>query len=722
MKRLPGLRMGIVASMLCLSFWPHAPTKAAELSLEVPVDSIAAYEPVQIRIGGIPTTRYANPFDPGEVQVDLEVQSPDGTTRQVPCFWMQPFTYRVMKQGARSSDWLYPVEAPGWYARFAAEKPGTYRLRARLHDAEGERFSPPAEVVCTPSESRGFLRIDSRRPAHFAFDDGTPFFGVGQNLAFIGHSQYVTLGNLDSILARLRANGANFLRVWAGCEDWAMCIEGRKNAWARTWEGKNPYVDLPPEVEDPPLGEGAFLPRRVVELSAAGRKLDPPHGIAVMPNKQYTCSLLVWMEAAGSIRMTTGNTEYRLAETDLPVKQWVRRDWVIETDNDQWWLRSPTLFAESAGRVFLADISLRETHSAVELLHGVRPEPRRGRYHQRDCALLDRLIDSARRHDQYLQLCLLTRDLYMADLSDPDSETYRRAVEDAKAFMRHAVARWGAYCHVAVWEYFNEMNPNLPTDSFYAELGRYLDEIDPYRHLRTTSAWGPAPKDYRHRSLDIAEEHRYLRPQETERGFDEVSLIIDRVQSVRDEASGKPVLLAEFGLADARWGESPAMAEDSSLRHFHNALWASAMSGAAGTAMFWWWERLDRMDAYSHYRPLAEFVHRAGPITEDARFVLTPFEAPDGRALILYGKRSCRFWLVRNDATWLSRSRGGRPAAPAAVQLRLPSLLPGKYRVTWWNTHEGVPIGVSDFTITSQATVLSTPVFGEDLAGFVHAL
>ncbi|RMF91249.1 MAG: hypothetical protein D6741_16190, partial [Planctomycetota bacterium] len=386
-----------------------------------------------------------------------EIQSPDGTTWRVPCFWMQPFAYRSLRQGARSVDWLYPDGDAGWYARFTLEKPGRHRLQARLVDADGERISRPVEILCTPSASPGFLRIDSRRPTCFAFDDGTPFFAIGQNLAFVGQSQYVTLGNLDSILAKLHENGANFLRIWTGCEDWALCIEGRKNAWTRTWERKEPYVDLPAEVDDPPLGDRAFSPRRVVELNAAGRKLDPPHGIAIVPNKRYTCSLLVWLEAAGSIRMTVGNSEYRLTEKDLPTRRWVRRDWVIEIGDDQWWWRSPTLFAESEGRVFLADISLRETDSATELLHGVRPVPRRGYYHQRDCALLDRLIASAQRHDQYLQLCLLTRDLYMPDLADPGSDTYRRAVDDAEAFMRYAVARWGAYRHVAVWEYFNEM-------------------------------------------------------------------------------------------------------------------------------------------------------------------------------------------------------------------------------------------------------------------------
>ena len=50
------------------------------------------------------------------------------------------------------------------------------------------------------------------------------------------------------------------------------------------------------------------------------------------------------------------------------------------------------------------------------------------------------------------------------------------------------------------------------------------------------------------------------------------------------------------------------MKESLELSDFHNGLWASALSGASGTAMFWWWERLDQRNHYHHYRPLADFV------------------------------------------------------------------------------------------------------------------
>jgi len=61
-------------------------------------------------------------------------------------------------------------------------------------------------------------------------------------------------------------------------------------------------------------------------------------------------------------------------------------------------------------------------------------------------------VEAAERHDIYLMLCLITRDLYMKDLSDPTSAEYERAIRDAKNLMRYAVARWGYSTHVGAWE------------------------------------------------------------------------------------------------------------------------------------------------------------------------------------------------------------------------------------------------------------------------------
>jgi len=93
----------------------------------------------------------------------------------------------------------------------------------------------------------------------------------------------------------------------------------------------------------------------------------------------------------------------------------------------------------------------------------------------------------------------------MRSLRDESSPQYEQAIHDAKKLLRYAVARWGYSTNVAAWEYFNEMDPGLPTGRFYAELGEYLEQIDVYGHLRCTSTWGPSVKDCRHCELDVAQ-------------------------------------------------------------------------------------------------------------------------------------------------------------------------------------------------------------------------
>ena len=128
------------------------------------------------------------------------------------------------------------------------------------------------------------------------------------------------------------------------------------------------------------------------------------------------------------------------------------------------------------------------------------------------CAYVTAAVVAAERHGIYLQLCLITRDLYMKSLKDEQSAEYDEAIQHARNLLRYVVARWGYSTHVAAWEYFNEMDPGRPTDRFYHELGEYLEQIDVYGHLRSTSTWHPSARDCRHPKLDVADVHFYLRP------------------------------------------------------------------------------------------------------------------------------------------------------------------------------------------------------------------
>lgn len=680
-----------------------------ELRVQASAPEVGQYQRLDFELA-VPWT-YQNPFAASEVDVSLEIREPGGEMLVLPAFWIQGYERQVLEPGRK--DWLYPAGAAGWRARFAPRKVGRYEVVARLKDAEREVRSAGVSFQCVPSDSPGFLSASARDPRFLAFSDGRPMLAIGQNLAFIGPGQFVTLAKAEEIFAKLADNGANYLRIWTCCEDWALAIEARKSAWGRSWGGKPPWAATP----DADASPG----RRCVQLGgdfAPRANLSPPNPLAVRPATRYVlsgrwrtstpnCSVSL---AAGSLDL---GTALRAAQADT----WLDFTREFQTGAQQRFVDQITLRLDGGGTAWLDELSLREANGGAELLwEAAIRDPVRGFYNPTDCFLLDQLVAAAERQGLYLQLCLITRDLYMSSLKDEQSGEYSQAIRDAKNLVRYAVARWGYSTHVAAWEYFNEIDPGLPTDRFYDELGAYLEQVDVYGHLRTTSTWSPSPKDWKHPRLDIAQTHHYIRPADKEQGHDEVAVVLQRTELLRQHAPRRPILLGEFGLAEDNWQRSPYMQQDTALVHFHNALWSSALSGAAGTAMFWWWELLDPLDAYPQYAPLAKFM---ADVPLDAGLEPSRAEVAGApvRVVGLQGRDGAYLWLFHPQATWWKQVvEKQTPGAVASARLEVPQLAPGRYHVVWWDTDRGVVVAKHDASVEAGRLTIDVPEFSDDVA------
>jgi hypothetical protein len=327
------------------------------------------------------------------------------------------------------------------------------------------------------------------------------------------------------------------------------------------------------------------------------------------------------------------------------------------------------------------------------------------------------LVQAAEQQGIYLQLTLLTRDHYRYALADPGSAAYQRAVIDAQKLLRYAVARWGYSPNVMAWEYFNEMDPNAPTDRFHRELGQYLAQIDLYHHLRTTSGWGPAPRQWQHADLDIADLHWYLRPAWGPLWQDEVAAVIDRVKLLRGTATNKPAVLGELGLATDTWGNSPYLTQDAELVHFHNALWASAFSGLAGPAFFWWWDTLDKMNVYPQYRPLAAFVADIPFNTGRLQPVALATGKSQGRVMALQGPARVDGWIFNPQATWWNLVVDKKtPAEIKGDTVAFNGLEPGNYRLEWWDPHAGKKLQEQAAQVSGGKLQVAVPPFTRDIA------
>jgi hypothetical protein len=695
-------------------------------SLEVLTPKVGRYEKVEFRVGM--DRAYRNPFDPDEVDLTLHITAPSGAKLVLPAFFGQDYQRDGAPPGERRRDWFYPAGMPGWKARFAPAECGGYTAVARRRDALGTAESNAVRFEVGPSARRGFLRASRQDPRFFAFDDGTPYFAIGHNHAFVGDAQYANLRRSEEIFGRIAESGGNFLRIWVCCHDWATAIEARKSAWGRSWAWRPPIVPMPGRENDP----GA--PKCVEIRGEKGDTLSvsTTHPLAALPETRYVLSGKVRAERGTRVALLVGNRplgeaiDSSRAKPSGPSKEsdgWVAFSRAFTTGRRQYWMEPIALRREGPGKAWLDALSLVEVDPATgkargpELLWEADVNRReRGYYNPVDCFVVDQLVEAAEKTGLYLQLTILTRDLYMHALKDPKSPDYDQAIADARKLLRYAVARWGYSTHVAAWEYFNEIDPGLPTDRFYAEVGKFLEEIDLYRHLRTTSTWHPSPKDWKHAQLDIAQAHHYLRPDSKEGFKDEVDVLLQQTRRLLRQTPGKPAIMAEFGLAENNFQRSAYMKQDTELVHFHNAIWASALSGSAGTAAFWWWELLDTMDAYRHYRPLSAFLADV-PWTTAALREAQATATQDVRVVGLAGDACAYLWLFNPRACWWNLVVEKKTPAPiAGASLEIRGLAPGAYRVEWWDTYTGNRTGTARAAADRGIVRLAIPPFARDTA------
>lgn len=697
-RLLPAFRCVVVGAAL-LNAWAAEsppPLRLVSATREVP-----CFEVLELRLLGVGAA--SDPFDPATVDAAV-VFSAAGQTSRVPAFFAQDYERRRVD----GRDWCYPTGAPGWKVRFAPLQPGEFTAVAEVRDANGTRRSAAVHFTARAPRRPGFLRVSRSDPRWLEFSDGTPFFAIGQNLAFIGSQQYFTLSRAEEAFARLAEHGANYLRVWTCCGDWALAIEAPKSAWARSWEGRAPVVSMPGEA-----------PRRCVRLTNPVTAVRPSHDVALRPATAYRVTGRLRATAGVTVQLEVqGTTSSDLAPPTPEV--WAPFRHEFTTGPADHWLAGMRFRCTGTGEAWLADLSLQEVGGGPELLWEADVNrPVRGWYNPLDCFWLDELLTSAQRHGVYLQLCLLTRDLYMPALKDPASAAYDRAIADAQKTLRYAVARWGAFTSVAAWEYWNEMDPGLPTDRFYTELGEFLERTDPWQHLRSTSTWGPSPRDCRHPKLDLADVHFYYRPADHARLRDEVEGILDRARWLREHAPARPALQGECGLADDQWRITDEMKRSPEVVDFHNMLWASALSGTSGTALAWWWERLDERQHDPHYRPLSRFLADVPWSSGEVRAFTGEAAGGAVRVVGLKTRRAAWVWCFHRAAAWKHLVTAGQTPPPvrgAQLTLELEDPADGECRLEWWDTRTGAVRATGSAGVREGRLTMTAPEFTHDLA------
>jgi Domain of unknown function (DUF5060)/Secretion system C-terminal sorting domain len=254
-------------------------------------------------------------------------------------------------------------------------------------------------------------------------------------------------------------------------------------------------------------------------------------------------------------------------------------------------------------------------------------------YKQDHAFELDWLMDYAAQNGLYMDICLQNHgqiaqnganaqwatNPYNAALggmcaSPTDFWTNASAKNTYKNKLRYILARWGYSPNIACWELFNEMNltqnhsilANKNNASNWAiEMAQFLKSNDPNQHLISNSYTNTLDGNavWTDPNFDWVQTHIY----------NTTAVLDEEVANLATEMTSKynkPYQVGEFGI----YVNDPSnitATNDPQAVHFHNTMWASLFSGAAGPASTWWWDNFtDPLSIYTYpiFKKITEFA------------------------------------------------------------------------------------------------------------------
>jgi hypothetical protein len=233
-----------------------------------------------------------------------------------------------------------------------------------------------------------------------------------------------------------------------------------------------------------------------------------------------------------------------------------------------------------------------------------------------------------------------------------------------------------------------------------------LRELDPCRHLLSSSFTGGSerPDLYALPEMDFAQYHAYNEKHPARMQAEKTARFYGKYE--------KPFFVSEYGTDWKGWKPDT----DPHFRALHQAIWSGAFTGAAGTAMTWWWEHVHSGNLYAHWSALSAFLQGTGigkagmrPARfENAEGPILPFGvATHDEALV---------WLLDRACDWPDGAMEASPAAVSGSKVTLTSIDDGLWSVEWWDPLSGKRVAQAEATASSGSLQLQPPAFQADIA------
>ena len=168
---------------------------------------------------------FANPFDFDEVLVQGHFVPPSGKEVVVGGFHFRDFERALEGRNEK----LAPKGEPEWRVRFTPAEAGAHRWWVTAKTKAGASKTEPKSFTAAPAPFKGFIRTGSVSKLHFEFDDGSPYFAVGENVCWPGSRGTY---DYDDWFGKLAEAGGNYARLWIGPFD-SFTLEAKAGGLGR---------------------------------------------------------------------------------------------------------------------------------------------------------------------------------------------------------------------------------------------------------------------------------------------------------------------------------------------------------------------------------------------------------------------------------------------------------------------------------------------------------
>ena len=391
-----------------------------------------------------------------------------------------------------------------------------------------------------------------------------------------------------------------------------------------------------------------------------------------------------------------------------------------------------------------AEVWMSSWSLGLEWTEGIGGYHGAGDYHMGNAWELDRVIELAEKHGIYINL-VFNYHGRISSWCDPEWHLHPynkatpggwltmpleffsdpRAIAMQKRFIRYTQARWGwapavfGYClcselNLTGHETHHKTHFEPCVEEWCRVLGKYIKEIDPYRHLVTAHV----SNDYKFLNPKICgmEEIDFNTLDAYHHGVPE-SIIPLISKTAEANTYNKPILITEFGGSPMAAGLDHLMVEQ------HAALWAGVCTPMSGTPMFWWWQVIDENNLYPRYKAIHEFMKDLDPRDISSKEVKTKLELADAKtgdakllsifdALCTASGSSGRGYIFPRQFA----GRGDEPPEGKGLKIYVEGIQSGIYRVAFHETETGSQIRKFDVRAEDGYIGIPVPPFRRDIA------